>query len=58
MDKARVQFLPAKPLNTAVLFMMFNWPHGAEQVFRAIRRAQPPRLYFAADGQEKIDSIR
>lgn len=37
-------------MNTAVLFLIFNRPDTASQVFEAIRRAKPPRLYIAADG--------
>ena len=40
----------ARPLETAVLFMVFNRPDTTTQVFEAIRRARPPRLYVAADG--------
>lgn len=37
-------------LNTAVLFLVFNRPEVTAQVFEAIRKARPPRLYVAADG--------
>ena len=37
-------------MKTAVLFLIFNRPDTAEQVFGAIREARPPRLYVAADG--------
>jgi hypothetical protein len=37
-------------LQTAVLFLVFNRPHTTTQVFEAIRKAKPPRLYVAADG--------
>lgn len=43
-------FLPPKPLNTAILFLVFNRPEVTAQVFEAIRKARPPRLYVAADG--------
>lgn len=43
-------FIPPGLLNTAVLFLVFNRPDTTEQVFEAIRKAQPPRLYIAADG--------
>ena len=33
-----------------VLFIIFNRPDTTAQVFEAIRRARPPRLYVAADG--------
>ena len=38
------------PLNTAVLFLVFNRPDTTKQVFDSIRQAKPPRLYVAADG--------
>jgi hypothetical protein len=41
---------PPEPLNTAVLFLVFNRPDTTAQVFEAIRSAKPPRLYVAADG--------
>lgn len=44
------QFNPPKPLQTAVLFLIFNRPDTTQRVFEAIRRAKPPRLYVAADG--------
>jgi len=43
-------FTPPYPLNTAVLFLVFNRPDTTRQVFDAIRKAKPPRLYLAADG--------
>ena len=43
-------FEPPAPLQTAVLFLVFNRPDTTAQVFEAIRKAQPPRLYVAADG--------
>ncbi|MEQ1093028.1 hypothetical protein [Acinetobacter johnsonii] len=52
--------------NTAVLFVVFNRPDTTKQVFEAIRKAKPPRLYVAADGPrlntpndiEKIREVR
>ena len=38
------------PLKTAVLFLVFNRPQVTAQVFQAIKKASPPRLYVAADG--------
>lgn len=38
------------PLNTAVLFVVFNRPDTTARVFEAIRQAKPPKLYVAADG--------
>jgi hypothetical protein len=46
-DRAK---LPGSLFNTAVLFLVFNRPDVAEQVFAAIRQAKPPRLYVVADG--------
>lgn len=43
-------FTPPSPLNTAVLFIVFNRPDTTARVFEAIRQAKPPRLYVAADG--------
>lgn len=37
-------------MNIAVLFVVFNRPDTTKQVFEAIRKAKPPRLYVAADG--------
>lgn len=44
------EFTPPAPLQTAVLFLVFNRPDTTAQVFEAIRSARPPRLYVAADG--------
>jgi hypothetical protein len=44
------EFTPTAPLQTAVLFLVFNRPDTTTQVFEAIRKAKPPRLYVAADG--------
>jgi hypothetical protein len=38
------------PTRSAVLFLVFNRPDTATQVFACIRQARPPRLYVAADG--------
>lgn len=43
-------FIPAQPLNTAVLFLIFNRLDTTKQVFESIKQAKPPRLYIAADG--------
>lgn len=42
--------VPSTQLSTAVLFLVFNRPDTTAQVFEAIRKARPPRLYVAADG--------
>ena len=44
------EFIPPAPLQTAVLFLVFNRPDTTAQVFEAIRKVKPPRLYVAADG--------
>jgi len=59
-------FTPPAPLQTAVLFLVFNRPDTTAQVFEAIRKARPPRLYVAADGPradrageaEKVAKVR
>ena len=43
-------FNPNTSFNTPVLFLIFNRPNTTQQVFSAIRKAKPPRLYIAADG--------
>ncbi len=37
-------------MTPAVLFLVFNRPGVTAQVFEAIRKARPSRLYIAADG--------
>jgi len=37
-------------MQSPVLLIAFNRPHTTAQVFDAIRKAQPPRLYVAVDG--------
>ncbi|MFT5663254.1 MAG: hypothetical protein ACI9JR_000637 [Gammaproteobacteria bacterium] len=59
-------FTPPAPLQTAVLFLVFNRPEPTAKVFQEIRKAKPPRLYIAADGPraardgeaEKVDMVR
>ena len=36
-----------------VLFIIFNRPEQAKRVFEMIRKAQPAKLYVAADGPRK-----
>ena len=56
-------FTPPHPLKTAVVF---NRPDITKQVFEAIRKAKPPRLYVGADGPrvekageaEKVEQVR
>lgn len=53
-------------LQTPVLFLVFNRLDTTKQVFEAIRQAQPPRLYVAADGAresregeaDKVQAVR
>jgi len=60
------EFIPPQPLNTAVLFLVFNRLDTTKQVFEAIKEAKPPRLYIAADGArtdkegeaEKVTAVR
>jgi hypothetical protein len=40
-------------MRSPVLFLIFNRPETTRQVFGAIRKAQPPRLYIAADGPRR-----
>lgn len=42
--------VPVAPLNTPVLFLIFARPETTKQVFEAIRKAKPTKLYIAADG--------
>ncbi|MDB2332731.1 hypothetical protein N9V53_05265 [Amylibacter sp.] len=44
------EFVPPRPLETAVLLLIFNRPDTTKKVFEAIRKARPPRLYISADG--------
>jgi len=37
-------------MNTPVLFLIFNRPEKAQEVFNAIARARPKQLFVAADG--------
>lgn len=47
---SNTKFSPSKPLETAVLFLIFNRLDTTRQVFEEIRKAKPPRIYIAADG--------
>lgn len=61
-----IKFIPPKPLNTAVLFLVFNRIETMKKVFEAIRQAKPPRIYVAADGarvgkvgeSQKVKAVR
>jgi len=60
------KFIRTTPLETAVLFLVFNRLDTVKQVFKEIRRAKPPRIYIAADGardfvegeSEKVNAVR
>ena len=43
-------FIPNTSFSTPVLFLIFNRPDTTKQVFSAIKKVKPPRLYVAADG--------
>lgn len=53
-------------MKNPLLFLVFNRPDTTKRVFAAIRQAQPPRLYIAADGPrpdkpgelEKCEQVR
>lgn len=40
-------------MKSPILFLVFNRPETTSRVFESIRRAEPPRLYIAADGPRK-----
>lgn len=40
-------------MRSSILFLVFNRPDVTSQVFDAIRKARPTRLYIAADGPRK-----
>lgn len=58
--------LPHTPFQTAVLFLVFNRPDTTKQVFEAIRKAKPARLYVSGDGArvgragevERVEEVR
>ena len=60
------KFVPSKPLNTAVLFLIFNRIETTKLVFEQIKEAKPPKLYIACDGarqskpdeEKKVQEIR
>lgn len=47
----------AEMFTTPVLFLIFNRPELAEQVFQAIREVKPARLFIAADGPQNEAEI-
>ncbi len=64
--KKNQTFIPHKPLNTPVLFIIFRRLDTTKQVFEQIRKAKPPKIYIAADGArenipgeyEKVKEVR
>ena len=50
MNTIKNTFVTDKTLTAPVLFLIFNRPETTQQVFSAIKKAKPPRLYVAADG--------
>ena len=50
MNTIKSTFVTDITLTSPVLFLIFNRPETPQQVFSAIRKAKPPRLYVAADG--------
>lgn len=65
-DKYPKSLLPEGPVNSAILFLVFNRPRITEQTFKTIRQSKPKRLYIAADGPrydlhgevEKCEEVR
>lgn len=65
-DNILKNFTPPHPLNTAVLFLVFNRLDTTKEVFQALRQAKPPRLYIGSDGSrpskdgeiEKVNAVR
>ena len=49
MNTIKSTFVTDITLTSPVLFLIFNRPETTQQVFSAIRKAKPPRLYVAAD---------
>jgi hypothetical protein len=66
IESAKCIRMNRKPLETAVLFLTFNRLDATKQVFQAIYKARPPRLYIASDGprdthpneREKVQVVR
>ena len=60
------EVIQVQPLKTPVLFLVFNRLDTTKQVFDAIKKAKPPRLYIGSDGQreqklgeaEKVKAVR
>ena len=40
-------------METPILFLIYNRPEYAKEVFEAIRRARPEKFYISADGPKK-----
>ena len=47
--EASVPYRTSEPITAPVLLMVFNRPEKTQQVFDALRRARPTKLYVAAD---------
>ena len=66
VDTNKIMNIDDYPIYTPVLFLAFNRFEVAQEVFFAIRKAKPLKLYFAVDGareshageKEKVDEIR
>ena len=50
LNTIKSTFVTDITLTSPVLFLIFNRPETTQQVFSAIKKAKPPRLYVAADG--------
>jgi len=48
-----LNFKPPYPLDTAILFLLFNRPETTLKVFKSIRLAKPSKIYVAIDGPRK-----
>lgn len=44
------EVIQVQPLKTPVLFLVFNRLDTTKQVFDAIKKAKPSRLYIGSDG--------
>jgi len=44
-----------KPLNTSILFLIFNRPDTTQRVFNEIKKVQPKQLFVVSDGARSED---
>lgn len=52
-------FTPPSPLRTPVLITAFTRYETTRVVMEAVRKARPPRLYFACDGpRNEVEKIK